>query len=115
VESPIGLKSLSLGWYEAVYILGIATAIKLEQNQCYAAQVPTRLVWVSVWYCLRSYQSHRILSTTIDIPLLTPGGAGLHARPQATYQTLVGCSNSQIRKVTIRSVERNELMAHGNT
>ncbi len=41
-------------------------------------------------------------SLPVLIPLLTPGGVGLHSRPQATYQTLVKCSNRQIREVTIR-------------
>lgn len=85
-ESPIGL---SLGWYEAVYILGIETAIKLEQNQCYAA-LKSLPGWY--WYQFGTASGHISpvgSSVPVLVPLLTPGGAGLHARPQATYQTLV--------------------------
>jgi hypothetical protein len=117
VESPIGLKSLSLGWYEAVYILGIETAIKLEQNQCCeAAQVPTRLVSVSVWYCLRSYQSGRIISTSIDTFVDTRW-----CRPAfqaSSYLSNTGQMFKQTNKRSDnkkRSVERNKLMAHSNT
>jgi hypothetical protein len=64
------------------------------------------------WYQFGTASGHISLVESflpVLIPLLTPGGAGLHARPQATYQTLVECSNRQIRKVTIRKEVRKEM------
>jgi hypothetical protein len=50
-------------WYEA----GISLVFKLVTGaRLVVPQVPTRLVLVSGWYCLKSFWSARVLGTSID-------------------------------------------------